>query len=136
MNRLNLYTNEYLMPPPQPPLSSSAYVAIIILIQLETSWPTKKCQRQITKKRNRIEYFMDNDTKRSKNHYITCCNYDESGHNRITCNKSCKLCGEPYAQCLTIIEHSSLGAIWGPRDMGTPRPQIAGEIGTMTLLFH
>ena len=62
--------------------------------------------RQIIEKRNRIEYFMDNDTKRPKKHDIRCSNCDESGHNRLTCSKPCKLCGEPYAPHLTIIEHS------------------------------
>ena len=62
--------------------------------------------RQIIEKRNRIEYFMDNGTKRSKKHDVSCSNCDESGHNRLTCNNPCKLCGEPYAPHLTILEHS------------------------------
>ena len=65
--------------------------------------------RQIVEKRNRIEYFVDNDHKRPKKHDITCSNCEECGHNRLTCDKPCKLCGESgYSQHLTTIEHSGI----------------------------
>ena len=62
--------------------------------------------RQIIEKRNRIEYFVDNGSKRVKKHNIVCSNCRSAGHNRLTCQNPCNLCGETYALHLIEIEHS------------------------------
>lgn len=59
---------------------------------------------QILQKQNRLEHLQSLGAKRTKSHEITCCNCQKHGHNKLTCEAPCAICGKaPFSSHLVTV---------------------------------
>ena len=74
-----------------------------------TSHRGEQCLVQILQKQNRTEHLESLGAKRRKRHEITCHNCKQMGHNKLTCQAPCTVCGvTPFCAHLVMAGASKI----------------------------